>query len=114
MDDADSGLALAIIIVIGVVLIILARWSRNRWEKEQGKVKITEKIRALAIFLSWCAVFVGLIMVRPAVYLILLFVLTLGVLPVGRENKGIIKDIVDMGFLGVLVVGPFALVYHSG
>ena len=109
----DQLLVLAGIVVMGMTLFAASRWSRRRWEKEVGPSNFFEQLRSLAIFLLWCAFSWLWVVTYPMVYLVCLVVLTAGWLPVGRKRKGLMKDVVDMGFLAVIVVAPFALVYHA-
>ncbi len=104
--------ALAIVIAVGAILMALARWSRKKWENEEGRVSLKEKMRAITIFLTWSALFSLVMVFQPEVFVALFIFFTFGVLPIGRAKKGIVKDLFDMGFLSIVLLAPIALIYH--
>ena len=44
---------LLIVLVSGVVLIFIARWSRKSFEKTHGKITFKEQCQSFVIFLIW-------------------------------------------------------------
>ncbi len=106
----EALVPIVIVLILGIVLVIFARWSRRSWECREGKPTIPERVQTFGIFLIACIVFGQLAHHQPLIYLACFGILTFGLLPIGGERKGLIKDILDMGFLAVIIVAPFALV----
>ncbi len=106
----EALVPIVIVLVLGIALIVFVRWSRRNWERREGKPTIPERVQSFGIFLVACIVFGQLAHHQPVTYLACFGILTFGLLPIGRERRGLVKDILDMGFLAIIIVAPFALV----
>ncbi len=106
----EALVPIVIVLVLGIALIVFTRWSRRNWERREGKPTIPERVQTFGIFLIACIVFGQLARHQPVIYLACFGILTFGLLPIGGERKGLVKDILDMGFLAVIIIAPFALV----
>jgi uncharacterized membrane protein len=106
-------LIMALIIVGGIALMLIARFSRKKWESDQGKATTKEKLRSFFIFLAWFPILLICFVINPYILAIPLLLLSLGFLTLGRKEKGLYKDIVDMGIIS-FIFSPimFIIVYN--
>jgi len=109
----DNLQAIVITILIGAVVLVVMRWPERKEKREPAVDAKRVKLRAVAVFGGWCAFFAVLALLEPLAYIAFFMVVVIGAVPVGKEKIGVVKEILDKGFLSVFVVGPLFLLLYG-
>ncbi|NOR70160.1 MAG: hypothetical protein GQ532_10810 [Methylomarinum sp.] len=106
---------LLIVIAIGILLLIIAHWSRKSFEKTHGKITFKEQCQTLVIFLIWVLCLSLWMFQWPISFGWFYSVMLLLNFPLIKTNpdRSLAWRIQETAFLAMIVMAPFVLLYHG-
>jgi len=105
---------LLIVLVIAVVLIFIARWSRKSFEKTHGKITFKEQCQSFVIFLVWILFLSSWMLQWPISFGWFYSIMLLLNFPLIKTNpdRSLAWRIQETAFLAMIIMAPFVLLYY--
>ncbi len=107
----DTVPTLLLVVLGGIALIIIARWSREKYEKENANRPMLNRHRKAVIFLLWSVVWAALAYVYPLFLALGITLVFMGFFPLGKRKESLSKTVIDYGFLSAFTVGVSTFIY---
>jgi len=105
---------LLIVIMVGIFLVLIARWSRKSFEKTHGKVTVKEHCQSFAIFLIWIFSLSLWMFIWPISFAWFYGVMLLLNFPLIKSSpdRTLAWRVQETAFLAMIVMAPFVLLYY--
>ena len=106
-------ITLSCVILIGVFLIFISRYSRRNIVAIPKGESRKSKFRFFGFFCAWCAVIFLSALYSPLVLIVLVSAYFIGLIPFSSQMKGLTQEVLYSGLVALIICLPTLGVYNS-